>query len=133
MSNKKNVYYNIDKIDQEDALFNIIYGERSGGKSYQAKHKKGIIPYLNSIIKESLNRDRFILMRRWKEEISTEKIEQYLADIDVSSLTKNEFNCFVIKKKRIHLGLYDPDEAKLINVGDYIGYIVALSTEQHYA
>lgn len=133
MSNKKNIYYNIDKIDEEDALFNIIYGERSGGKSYQAKHKKGIIPYLNSIVKDSLNKDRFILMRRWKEEITVDKIEQYLADIDVSGLTNNEYNCFVIKKKRIHLALYDPEDGKITTIGDHIGYVVALNTEQHYA
>lgn len=132
MSNKKEVYYNLDKIDSEGSLFNLIYGERSGGKSYQAKHKKGILPYLKSIVKESLNRDRFIYMRRWKEEISTDKIEQYLKDIDIAQLTDNKYNTFEIKKKRIYLCNYDV-ESGTKTLGDYIGYVVALSTEQHYA
>ena len=132
MSNKKNVYYNIDNIDKENALINIIYGERSGGKSFQAKHKKGILPYLESIVKDGINRDRFILMRRWKEEVSTEKVEQYLADIDIASLTNNEYNTFTVYKKRIYLAKYNNEDGTLVK-GDYIGYVVALSTEQHYA
>lgn len=133
MSNKKHVYYNIDNIDEQNALFNIIYGERSEGKSYQAKHKKGIIPYLESVVKDGINRDRFIYMRRWKEEVSTDKIELWLKDIDVAGLTNNEFNTFFIKKKKIYLAFYNTEEAKITKVGDYIGYYVALNLEQHYA
>ena len=29
MSNQKIVYYNLDSIDEEQANFNLIYGERS--------------------------------------------------------------------------------------------------------
>ena len=39
---KQVVHYNIDKIDKTGANINIIMGERSNGKSYQIKHKKGI-------------------------------------------------------------------------------------------
>lgn len=132
MSNKKNVYYNIDKIDQENALFNVIYGERSGGKSFQAKHKKGIIPYLNSIVKDGINRDRFILMRRYAIEVKGSNIEDYLKDVDIASLTDNKYNTFDIYKGRIYLLYQDPETGKKTR-GDYIGYVVALSLEQHYA
>ena len=40
--NKKQIHYNLDEIDKIGARFNIIYGERSNGKSYQVKHKKGV-------------------------------------------------------------------------------------------
>ena len=40
-----NYHYNIDTLDSYDALINIIYGERSNGKSYQVKHKKAVIPF----------------------------------------------------------------------------------------
>ena len=129
---KNNIYYNLDNIDKENALINIIYGERSSGKSYQLKHKKAIIPYLESIVKDSLEKDRFIIMRRIREEVSSEKIEQYLADIDIARLTNNKYNTFSIYKKRIYLAHYDTETGKL-EKGDHIGYIVALSTEQHYA
>lgn len=81
--NKKQIHYNLDEIDKIGARFNIIYGERSNGKSYQVKHKKGVEKYLKT-------GRRFILMRRWKEEITSEKIEQYFQDVDVAKLTKRK-------------------------------------------
>ena len=43
---RKIIHYSIDEIDKEGANVNLIWGERSNGKSYQVKHKKGVIPYL---------------------------------------------------------------------------------------
>ena len=85
MSNKKITRYNLDAIDAKGATINIIYGERANGKSYQVKHKKAVEKYLKT-------GKRFILMRRWKEEISTEKIERYFADVDVEGLTNGKYN-----------------------------------------
>lgn len=34
------VHYNLDNIDSRNAIYNVIYGEKSNGKSYQVKHKK---------------------------------------------------------------------------------------------
>ena len=42
--------YNIDRIDKEGANINIIHGKRSGGKSYQAKHKKAVNKYFDGEI-----------------------------------------------------------------------------------
>ena len=125
MSKKEIVHYNLDNIDKEDAIINIIYGERSNGKSYQVKHKKGIIKYLET-------GKRFILMRRWKEEITSEKIEQYFADVDVMKLTNNKYNCITMYRKQLYLSNYDIETGKT-NKGEKIGYVVALSTEQNYA
>ena len=43
---RKIVHYSIDEIDSKGANVNLIWGERSNGKSYQVKHKKGVIPFL---------------------------------------------------------------------------------------
>ena len=40
---RKIVHYSIDEIDSKGANVNLIWGERSNGKSYQVKHKKGVI------------------------------------------------------------------------------------------
>lgn len=125
MSNQKTVHYNMDEIDSVGANFNLIWGERSNGKSYQVKHKKAIEKYLKT-------GKRFILMRRWKEEISTEKIESYFADVDIHKLTKGEYNCVVPYRKVLYLAYYDTETGKTTK-GDKIGYVVALSTEQNYA
>lgn len=125
MSNKKDVHYNLDNIDKEGALFNIIYGERSNGKSYQVKHKKAVKKYLET-------HKRFILMRRWREEISSEKIEQYFADVDVMELSGGRYNCIIMFKKQLYLANYDFENCKTTR-GEKIGYVVALNTEQNYA
>ena len=122
----KKVYYNLDTLDKLGATINILYGERSNGKSYQLKHKKAMYPYLRDtinykrnyydkekIIEENLKAGtRFILLRRNKEEVSSEKVEQYLNDIDIMSLTNDEYNCFSVYKKAIYLSKYDNETGK---------------------
>ena len=122
---KKIPHYNLDKIDSIGADYNIIYGERSNGKSYQVKHKKAIEKYLKT-------GKRFILLRRWKEEITTEKIEQYFQDVDVEKLTSGKYNTIVYYRKTLYLGNYDIEDGKTTR-GEKIGYVIALSTEQNYA
>lgn len=121
----KKIHYNLDNIDKLGARFNLIYGERSNGKSYQLKHKKGVEKYLKT-------GRRFILMRRWKEEITTEKIEQYFQDVDVAKLTNGKYNCITLYRKSLYLSNYDNETGKTKRF-DKIGYVVALSTEQNYA
>ena len=125
MSNSKIVHYNMDEIDKIGANYNLIWGERSNGKSYQVKHKKGVIKYLKT-------GRRFILMRRWKEEITTEKIDSYFNDVNVSELTEGKYNCITMYRKVLYLANYDISTGKTSR-GEKIGYVVALSTEQNYA
>ena len=103
---RKIIHYSIDEIDKLGANVNLIWGERSNGKSYQVKHKKAVIPYLEdveryydryydkgNIIKEfQTSGKRFILMRRFKEEITSSWIESYFSDVDVEKLTNGEYN-----------------------------------------
>lgn len=122
---KKLIRYNLDEIDKLNARINIIFGERSNGKSYQVKHKKAVEKYIKT-------KKRFILMRRLREEITSEKIEQYFQDVDVAKLTDNQFNCIVLYRKALYFAKYDSESGKT-KKGDKIGYVVALSTEQNYA
>jgi len=121
----KIIHYSIDNILKENAIINLIWGERSNGKSYAVKHKIGVEKFLKT-------GRRFILMRRWKEEISSEKIEQYFQDVDVYKLTEGKYNCITMYKKSLFLSNYNIDNGKTTR-GDKIGYVVALSTEQNYA
>lgn len=125
MSNEKITHYNLDQIDSLGSEINIIWGERSNGKSYQVKHKKGVCKFLETGRK-------FIYLRRWKEEITTEKVERYFADVDVSKLTGGRYNCITCYRKQIYLSFYDMETCKTTR-GASIGYVCALSTEQNYA
>ena len=98
--------YNIDRINKEGAQINIIHGKRSGGKSYQAKHKRAVNKYFDGehpryyssykdkdkVFEEILEKGtRFILLRRFKDEISTSNIEEYFNDVDIMKITDKQF------------------------------------------
>lgn len=134
----KQIHYNIDNISKINANFNLIYGEKSNGKSYQVKHKKAIIPYLEEcekkkLIQDSINsNERFILLRRWKEDINNLWIEQYFSDVDIEKLTNGKYNCISCYRKVLYLSIYDVEQNKIKRF-EKIGYVMALSTEQHYS
>ena len=117
-------HYNMDNLIACDCDFNILFGERSNGKSYQLKHKRAILNYLKT-------GHRFILMRRFKEEITASNIEQYFADVDIHTITKGKYNTISVWRKQIFLSNFN-EMGKIIR-GEKIGYAVALSTEQNYA
>ena len=71
-------------------------------------------------------------MRRLREEITSEKIEQYFQDVDVAKLTEGKYNCITLYRKNLYLSIYDNETGKTKRF-DKIGYVVALSTEQNYA
>ena len=98
-------HYNIDKLVACNADFNILYGERSNGKSYQLKYKRAVIKYLET-------GKRFILLRRYREDITTSSIEQYFQDVDVERLTKGKYNCITVYRKQIFLSNFNSETFK---------------------
>ena len=143
---KKIIHYNLDNIDKEGAQINLIWGEKANGKSYQVKHKKGIIPFLEDteryissylkkeeVIKQAQTKgNRFILMRRFREELNSSWIESYFSDVDVENLTNGEYNMITMYRKELFLTFYDVETHKSKR-GLKIGYAIALSTEQNFA
>lgn len=101
----KQIHYTIDNIDKENADFNIIFGEKSNGKSYQVKHKKAVEHYIET-------GNRFILLRRWREDISNLWIDQYFADVDVVKLTKGKYNCITQWRKVLYFSVYNAETGK---------------------
>lgn len=87
------------------------------------KYKKCVEHYLET-------GKRFILLRRWREDISNLWIEQYFADVDVAKLTNNKYNCISQYRKVLYFSNYDLETGKTKRY-DKIGYVMSLSTEQH--
>ena len=103
------------------------------------KHKEGVLHYIencpDSLDKEKLLQDakkgfRFILLRRWQEDISNLWIEQYFQDVDVFKITDGKYNCITQWRKVLYFSNYSSETFK-ISRGEKIGYVMALSTEQH--
>lgn len=137
------VYYSSDKIEKEKAHYNLIYGERSNGKSYNIKHKFAMEWFVNKNKKlfsdESLSTDdllnitgRFMLVRRTAEQLKNERIESYFSDCDIMRITNNKYNIISVYRKEIYFSNYDI-EKNIVKRGIKIGYAVPLSLEQNYA
>ena len=120
---KTKIYWTSDRIRKENANIYIVMGGKSIGKSYRIKHEEMIELYLKT-------KRRFILLRRWKEDITSLWCEQYFADVDIYKLTEGKYNCVVVYRKVLYLATYDAEQQKTIK-GEKIGYVMALSTEQH--
>lgn len=125
MSNKKQIHYNMDNLIKKNALYNMIIGERANGKSYQVKYKKAIQPFLD-------NKEKFVYMRRFKEEIKSSTIEAYFNDVDFVKLTNGKYNTVQYWRNRIYLANYDMETSKL-HRGEQLGYCMALNQEQNFA
>lgn len=55
---------------------------------------------------------RFILLRRWREDISSLWVEQYFNDVDISKLTNNKYNCITVYRKVLYFTFYDSETDK---------------------
>lgn len=142
----KNIHYSIQDIDHEGANINLIWGERSNGKSYQVKHEKAVELYLKtkprfisnykdreSVIKEYQEKgNRFMLIRRWDSEMTSNFIESYFSDVDIYKLTNEKYNMVKKYRDEICFAYYD-FETRKIKQGEKIGYAIPLSLEQNYA
>ena len=116
-------YYDISRILKKDANINLIYGEKSNGKSYKAKHVLAVEHYLET-------NKRFILMRRWQADITSLWIEQYFKDVDVKKLTNGKYEFITCYRKILYFGNYN-EKKGTVSKDEKIGYVIALSTEQH--
>ena len=97
-------YYNYDKIRSYNALMNIIMTNRGFGKTYGFK---------DMAIKNFLkNGKQFMYIRRYKTDISKEKIDLFFSDIQ----EKYPSHKFQVKGKNAYCD------------GKLMGYFVALST-----
>lgn len=139
-------YYSSEKIDGYGCLWNLIFGERSNGKSYDIKHKKGVLPYFESVkrIVEDSIKDieiknvvasirRFGLVRRTLEEFKQGRAVEYFNDVDFNKISNGKYQGVIIYNGRIYLTKWDEKTLKFKRTNDYIGYTFALNIEQNYA
>ena len=76
----KPVYYTTDKIEKKKATYNVIFGERSNGKTF-ALLKKCIKDFFN-------DGSQMAYVRRWKEDITGRRASQLYAGINEAGVVK---------------------------------------------
>lgn len=117
----KQRYYTGDRILKEKAQYNLIYGERSNGKSYWIKEHCVSNAYHND--------NKFVLLRRYQIEVKASDVESYFADTPIKSITKGEYNTISVYRGSIYLANIVDD--KIVR-GKLIGRCLYLSGASHY-
>lgn len=121
-------YYNLKKILSKKAHYNIIFGERSNGKTYAC------LEY--ALKKFTEHGEQFAYLRRMKEDIVGKRastiFNALIENNVVSKLTKGEYTTIYYNSGAYYLANYDEKLQKIIpNQNKCIGYIFSLTEMEH--
>lgn len=126
---KKKKHYLLDNILALKALYNVLFGERSNGKSYAVKKR--------CLEKAWTDNEKFVYMRRWREDIVNNRAESYWDDMEedddgnrnVETITGGEFDCISVYRGDIFFAKRDESGKKCR--GRQIGRVVVLTGDTH--
>ena len=120
-------FYSTSAIDKRDATYNLIFGERSNGKTYSL-----LLKTLKDYVK---NNNQMAYVRRWKEDITGRRAAQLFAGInengEVSKLTKGEFTGVHYFSGKFYLCTYDDNGKAVYGDNNILGFTFSLSDGEH--
>ena len=122
-------YYSFDNILKRNATYNVIFGERSNGKTY-AGLKYAIQQWMDE-------GSEFAYIRRWKEDVTGRRASQLfsglIANDEIRKITKGAYEGVHYYAGKFYLCLYDEENGKPIynQQTDLLGYGFALSDVEH--
>lgn len=123
----KTKFYSLQKIKKYNATYNIIFGERSNGKTY-------------SVLEESLKQyfkdgSQLAYVRRWGEDIKGKRAGMIWAGINnngiVEKYSNGEFTGVHYWASRFYLCNYDENGKAIYNDKDILGHTFSLSDGEH--
>lgn len=115
-------YYSLAKILKKKAQYNIIFGERSNGKSYAVKKK---------VLEDFRDRGaQFVYIRRFESDISNALANRYFADVPVTEIFGENYNVIYVWANKIFIALLDGEKKKNVKC---VGFTLALSLAQRYS
>lgn len=120
-------YYSTTKIDKKDSTYNVIFGERSNGKTYAL--------LLKAIKNYHKTGKQFAYVRRWKEDITGRRAQRLFSGIDenneVGKITQNEFKGVHYYAGKFYFCNYDDNGKVIYSDENVIGFTFALSDGEH--
>lgn len=123
----KKKYYNLKKILSYNADYNLIIGERSNGKTY------GVLKHC--IEEYTKNKNRFVYIRRWKEDIIGKRGEVIFTALiqnnEILKLTNGKYTNAILQGGKFYFANYDDKLKKFILSSDYFCHLVSLSDMEH--
>ena len=125
----KSKYWDIRNVLSRHARYNIIFGERSNGKTY------GVLQY--GLEKYFENGSRIGIIRRWEEDFRGKQantmFDALIENGVIHKLSKGEWNSVIYQSHRWFLCKRDINNPKNVVVDDEpFAYAFALSSDEHY-
>ena len=108
-------FYSLTAINKKNATYNVIFGERSNGKTY-ATLKQGIIDYCK-------NGGQMAYVRRWKEDITGRRASRLFSALCENGEIQKITVC--ILGNEVDLSCSPSDNAKekhIISMSEYIAF-----------
>lgn len=123
-------YYSLDRILEHHADYNIIYGERSNGKT-TAVLRYGLADHVKSGYQHQM-----AIVRRWEEDFKGKNGQQMFEGVValgwVSELTDDRWNSIYYYGQRWFLCSYD-DEGKRQDIAEQpFALAFSIGSEEHY-
>ena len=129
-------FYSLDNIKSKKAIYNMIFGERSNGKTYS------VLEEILKIHIESNYVQQGAIFRRWDEDFKGKNGEQqfdgFINNIkgnQIQKLTKGKYNTIVWQSRRWYLAntTIDEDGKMTKVVAEYpFCFAFALTNDEHY-
>ena len=120
-------YYSLNKINKKNATYNVIFGERSNGKTY-ATLKQVLENYFN-------NGSQFAYIRRWSVDVQPKRMNNLfnaiIEDGYLEKLSGGKFTAIFYRTGRFYLCTYNDKGKPIYNEEDIIGYAFSLSENEH--
>ena len=120
-------YYTPSAINRKNATYNVIFGERSNGKTY-ALLKQGIEQYLK-------DGSQLAYVRRWQEDITGRRASRLFSALcengEVEKLSKGEYTGVHYWAGKWYLCTYDENGKAIYSDQDIICFSFALSAGEH--
>ena len=122
-------FYSLENILKKNADYNIVFGERSNGKTYAAL-EYGVKQFV-----ESGFQNQTAIVRRWKEDIKGKRAETLYKALEangrIAELTNGEYTEVYYFNGKYYLSNYDSELQKHVPHTKPLAYTFALSEMEH--
>lgn len=123
----KQKFYSTKEIDKHNATYNVIFGERSNGKTF-ALLKKSLENFFNG-------KGQFAYVRRWKEDIVGRRASELFSGINaegvIKDITNGQYEAIHYFAGKFYACTYASDGKAIYSDSDIVGYAFALSNVEH--
>lgn len=128
VSRATNKFYSLENIKKTGATYNIIFGERSNGKTYSV-----LLEGLKEYVK---NGGQLAIVRRWKEDITGRRASDIFTALnsnnEVEKLTNGKYHGITYFASKFYLCNYDENGKPVYSLDtDCFAYTFALSETEH--